>query len=265
MNRQQAVNSLTIMPRRCPTASIWPVVLTGAVISEARPLGAASSTSTTHTSSARNMATLRLSALIMTLVSLGHVTRPAAFWSRSYVYTCFRPMATPCLRALLTAAPGAGAHRRVPFRYLTDCRANKARSSLSPAAAAPAPTIKERGKMDPFQLPEDAAASAAQASRSRPRIFSEFRGIFFRCQSRQFAASDPLTSFLRRPAGLPASQVGQGADTPRGSNTPLSAAFSRQVAATAAGPDVSDAPPPGSPPVTHEPGGCFPSPLALGI
>ena len=132
---------------------------------------------------------------------------------------------------------------------------NKARSSLSPAAATPAPTIKEQGKMNPFQLPEDAAASAAQAAleerppgvdpESSPNFVASFSG------ANHGSSLPPLTSFLRRPAGLPASQVGQGIDTPRGSTTPLSAAFSRQVAATAAGPDVVDVPPPGTTPFSY--------------
>ena len=65
---------------------------------------------------------------------------------------------------------------------------------------------------------------------------------------------------LIRTTGLPASQVGQGIDTPRGSTTPLSAAFSRQVSARAAdrGAGAPGAPPPGTgPPVTHGPGRCL--------
>ena len=64
-----------------------------------------------------------------------------------------------------------------------------------------------------------------------------------------------LSGIIRRPAGLPSSQVGRRVDTPRGGNTPLSAALTRALAADAAlhaglHGEV-DAPPPGSgPPVT---------------
>ena len=115
--------------------------------------------------------------------------------------------------------------------------------------------------MNPFQLPQDAAASAA-----RPALEERPPGADQE-SSPNFAASfsdanhgrslPALQSFLRRPAGLPASQVGQIVYTHRGSNTPVSAAFSRQVATRAVGQDAIDVPPPTGPPVTYEPGGCL--------
>ena len=117
--------------------------------------------------------------------------------------------------------------------------------------------------MNPFQLPEDAAASAAHVQaalqerppgvdpESSPNFVASFAG------ANHSSSLPPLQSFLRRPAGLPASQVGQGVGTPQGSNTPLSDAFSRQVAATAAGQRPSSRNPPVN--VTFEPaaGGHF--------
>ena len=50
---------------------------------------------------------------------------------------------------------------------------------------------------------------------------------------------------IKRPAGLPSSQVGQGVDTPREGTAPLSAALSRAMAADAAlhgGVDVAHPP-----------------------
>ena len=117
--------------------------------------------------------------------------------------------------------------------------------------------------MNPFQLPQDAAASAAQPALEErppgvdPDVSPNFVASF--SDANHGRSLPALHSFIRRPAGLPTSQVGQGADTPRGirSNTPLRAAFSRQVAARAASQNVLDVPPPTGPPVTYEPGGCL--------
>ena len=87
--------------------------------------------------------------------------------------------------------------------------------------------------MNPDQLPHtDAAASADPSARDehppgvdRPGWIDSFSHSF--SVEGQGRPQLDLASIIRRPAGLPSSQVGQGVDTPRGGTTTLIDAFLR--------------------------------------
>ena len=83
------------------------------------------------------------------------------------------------------------------------------------------------------QLPHtDAAAASADPSAlqeyplgvDQPGWSPNFVATFSSANNGRFLPDlAGMSGIIRRPTGLPSSQVGQGVDTPRGSNTPLSA------------------------------------------
>ena len=157
-----------------------------------------------------------------------------------------------CLRASLMAAPGT-LRTLSTFRSLVYYQRNKARSSF--ARRYRTRLNNQRTKMDRSYFPnesDDNADSQALdeqppgADQPAPALINPFSHILLADPPHPAKPQSDLTSIIRRPGGLPSSQVGQGVDTPRGSTTPLSAALSRAMAADAALHNRVDAPPPGS-------------------